>query len=112
VAALPNATLTALFQLQQAIAIEIDRAAAVEWRILEDFGETQTTLPELDELQAIRDRLIDSFSRSNALLLRVMEAQPAATPVMLELLEQAIARGEATRDACRASTNEIEQNWS
>ncbi len=85
-AKLPEATLTTLFRLQQQIAVEIEEASAVEWRVFQDFGETDETLPELDELQSNRERLLTSFSRLYVLLLRVLETQPVAPSAMLEAL--------------------------
>ena len=40
------------------------------------MGETAETLPELEELQSIRERLLSPYSRLHTLLLRAAESQP------------------------------------
>jgi hypothetical protein len=60
------------------------------------MGETAETLPELEELQNIRERLLSSYSRVNTLLLRVTQSQPIAAVDMLNLLDRASETGQAT----------------
>lgn len=111
-AKLPDSTLATLFQLQRQIAEEIEEASALEWRLFQTFGETEETLPELEELQAIRERLTTSFSRLYTLLLRILEAQPRASSDMLDLLTQSVEQGRTSLAACQANVREIKQNWS
>ncbi len=69
------------------------------------------TIGELEELQNARDRLNQSYTRLNTLLLKILEAQPIATNAMLDLLAKAIENGRANLEAANASTQEIKRGW-
>ena len=109
-AKLPDPVLTNIFALQRRIIESIDTTTALEFRILEQ-GETAETLPELEELQSIRERLLSPYSRLHTLLLKAAESQPAAPNDVLNLLYRSIETGEATVDASNASLQEIQRNW-
>jgi len=53
-AKLPDEILTTIFTLQRQIASGIEEASAAEWALLEQYGETEATIPELEELQNAR----------------------------------------------------------
>jgi hypothetical protein len=106
----PN-TLTDIFSLLRQIAEEIENACSIEWRLFENYGETAETINELDELQNVKERLNQSYSRLNLLTLRILEAQPLVSHVMLDLLTQAIEDGAANLDASHASIQEIKKGW-
>ncbi|WP_309744044.1 hypothetical protein [Chamaesiphon sp. OTE_20_metabat_361] len=108
---LPDSVLTNIFTLQLQIVECIDATTATEFRILEQQGETSETLPELEELQSIRERLLSPYSRFHVLLLRAAESQPVATSDVLNLLYRSIDAAEATLDASIASLQEIQRNW-
>jgi hypothetical protein len=110
-AKLPDELLTSIFTLQRQLAEGIEEASATEWILFECYGETETTLPELEELQNARERLIGSYSRLYGLLLRILEAQPTASTAMLGLLTQTIEHGQFTINAAQANTQEIKRNW-
>ena len=110
-AKLPDQILTRIFLLQRQLIERLDEATAVETTILEFFGETEATIPELDELVNIKERLIDSYSRLSALLLRAAQAQPNPPSAMLELLYGTIEKAEAAADASLANVQEIKRNW-
>jgi hypothetical protein len=59
-AKLPDKSLTIVFSLQRQLAEAIEEASAIEWVLFERYGETETTMPELEELQNARERLISS----------------------------------------------------
>jgi HPt (histidine-containing phosphotransfer) domain-containing protein len=110
-AKLSDETLTTTFYLLRQLAQEIEKSCAAEWILFEQYGETPRTIDELEEFQNIRERLNRSYARLNTLLLRILEAQPTATDVMLELLAQAIDDGQANLEAANASIREIKQGW-
>ena len=110
-AKLPDPVLTNIFTLQRQIIECIDATTAMEFRILEQAGETDETLPELDELQSIRERLLSPYLRFHTLLLKTAESQPVATSDVLNLLYRTIESAEATLDASIASLQEIQRNW-
>ncbi len=105
-------TLTNIFNLLRQIAEEIENACSTEWILFEKYGETPRTISELDELQNVKERLNQSYSRLNILMLRILEAQPIASNAMVDLLTQAINDGFANLDASHASIQEIKKGWS
>jgi hypothetical protein len=111
VAKLPDPILANIFTLQRRIIECIDATTSLEFRLLEQWGETAQTLPELEELQSIRERLRSPYSRLHNLLLKAAEAQPVAANDVLNLLYRSIESGEATLDASMASLQEIQRNW-
>ena len=52
-AKLPDPVLTNIFALQRRIIESIDTTTVLEFRLLEQTGETAETLPELEELQSM-----------------------------------------------------------
>jgi hypothetical protein len=104
--------LTKIFDLLRRIAEEIENACLTEWTLFEKYGETAETINELDELQNVKERLNQSYSRINTLTLRILEAQPIASNVMIDLLTQAINDGLDNLDASHASIQEIKGGWS
>ena len=111
-ARLPDSVLTNVFTLQRQIIESIDATTAMEFKILEQEGETAATLSELEELQRIRERLLSPYSRLHTLVLKVAESQPIASNDVLNLLYKSIASTEAALDASIASLQEIQRNWS
>jgi hypothetical protein len=110
-AKLSEQTLTSLFDLQRQLVMGIDSATAAEAALLAQFGETDATLSDLEQLQNVRLRLTDPYSRLCTLLLRVAEFQPIAPAAMLNLLAQTIEQGQAAVDAAQASVLEIRRDW-
>jgi len=111
VAKLPDETITTVFTLQRRLIERIDNATATEATIFEQFGETEETVPELEQLQNVRERTTSSYSRLYTLLLRVSESQPTATSATLNLLAQAIEQAHSTDAASEASVQDIKRNW-
>jgi hypothetical protein len=110
-AKLSDNTLTMTFQLLRQLAEAIELASATEWIFFERYGETPRTIGELEELQNARERLNQSYSRLNTLLLRILEAQPIAANAMLDLWAKAIDNGQANLEAANASIQEIKRGW-
>lgn len=110
-AKLPDETLTIIFTLQRQLVEGIDEAAATESIIFEQFGETQLTLPVLEQLQNVRERLIGPYSRLSTLLPRIAEYQPTAPADVLDFLYQTIEQAQAARDATDASVREAKRDF-
>lgn len=110
-AKLPDETLTILFTLQRQLVEGIDEAAATESMIFEQFGETEVTLPVLEQLQNVRERLMGPYSRLSALLPRIAEYQPIAPADMLNLLYQTVEQAQVARDASVASVREAKRDF-
>jgi hypothetical protein len=111
VAKLPDPVLTKIFTLKRQLVESIDATTALEFRLLEQIGETAETLPELEELQSIRERLLSPYTRLHTLLLKTAQSQPVAPNDVLNLLYRSIETGEATVAASNASLQEIQRNW-
>ncbi len=104
--------LTNIFNLLRQLAEEIENACSTEWILFEKYGENPRTNNELEELQNVKERLNQSYSRLNILTLRILEAQPIASNAMVNLLSQAIHNGSANLEASHASIQEIKKGWS
>jgi hypothetical protein len=111
VAKLPDPVITNIFTLQRQIIESIDTTTALEFRLLEQMGETAETLPELEELQSIKERLLSPYSRLHTLVLKAAESQPAVPDDVLSLLYKSIESTEAALAASTASLQEIQRNW-
>jgi CRISPR/Cas system-associated protein Csm6 len=109
-AKLPEETITTIFNLQQRLLKRIDEATATAATIFEQFGETEITVSELEQLDNIRERATSSYSRLYTLLLRVAEYQPTATSATLNLLAQAMEQAQATNAASKATIQEIKRD--
>ncbi|MBW4549966.1 MAG: hypothetical protein KME35_02435 [Aphanocapsa sp. GSE-SYN-MK-11-07L] len=110
-AQLPAQTTADVLKLQQRLLTIIDQATAASFLILERYGETETTLTDLEQLDNTRERADTYYSRFYALLKRIAEAQPSADPAMLNLLTIAIAEAESTAEALEATLAETKGDW-
>lgn len=110
-AKLPDPVLTNIFTLQRQIIESSDTTTALEFRLLEQMGETAETLPELEELQSIRERLLSPYSRLHTLVLKAAQSQPVAPNDVVNLLYRSIESTEAALAASIASLQEIQRNW-
>jgi hypothetical protein len=111
VAKLSDPVLTSIFTLQRQIIESIDTTTALEFRILEQTGETAETLSELEELQSIRERLLSPYSRLHILVLKAAQSQPVAHNDVLNLLYRSVDSTEAALAASIASLQEIQRNY-
>jgi hypothetical protein len=110
-ATLPNQTLTTILTLQRRLLELINEAKAAEFHLFEEFGETEETIPELEQLQNSAERLRNPYSRLYSLTLGIAEAQPTASTAMLNLLVQTIGEAQAATDAVDASIQEVKRSW-
>lgn len=82
-------TTTTVLNLQRQLLEIINQAAIADSTLLEQYGETEETIPELDELQNVIERAETYYLRFYTLLLRIAKIQPVAV-AMLDLLQQSI----------------------
>jgi hypothetical protein len=83
----------------------------MEFRLFQQIGETAETLPEFEELQNIKERLVTLSSRLHNILLRITQSQPTAANDMLDLLYRSIEQTEISIDTSIASLQDIQRNW-
>lgn len=110
-AKLPDATLTTIFTLQRRLVQLLDVATATEYVMLQQFGETVETIPELESIDNVKERLRVPYNRLHRVLQQAAESQPVATADVLELLYITIEQTEAAADASEASILEIKRTW-
>jgi hypothetical protein len=110
-AQLPDETTTTVLNLQRRLLAIINQATATEFLILEQYGETETTIIALDDLQNVQERADTYYSRFYTLLRRIAGSQPFADTAMLELLYRSIDDAEATADALEATIQEEKRNF-
>lgn len=107
---LPDETITTVLNLQRQLLEIINRATIADSTLLEQYGETEEKIPELDELQNVIERAETYYLRFYTLLLRIAKIQPIAV-VMLDLLQQSIEEAQQIVAASEASIREIKRNW-
>ncbi|WP_293351312.1 MULTISPECIES: hypothetical protein [unclassified Microcoleus] len=110
-AKLPDQTISTIFRLQQRLVALLDTATAAEYSLLQQFGETQETMPELEAIDNVKERLRIPYNRLHRILQQVAESQPAATADVLDFLYRTIAETEAAADGSEASIQEIKRSW-
>jgi hypothetical protein len=111
VAKLPDSVIDNVFTLQRNLVECLDSTTSMEFRLWQQIGETAETLPELEELQNIRERLVNSYSRLQNILLRIAQSQPIAARDMLDLLYRSMEQAQSFIDASIASLQDIQRNW-
>jgi hypothetical protein len=111
VAKLPDSTLSNIFALQRRLIECLDSTTALAFRLFQQSGETAQTLPELEELQQIEEKIVSSHSRTYNILLRVSRSQPTATNDMLDLLYRSVEQAEISLARNIASLQDIQRNW-
>lgn len=110
-ARLSGEIVTTIFNLQRQLLERIDEATATEFTIFEQFGETEITIREFEQLQNVKDRADSYYSRFYATLRRIYESQPMASAANLELLAKFIEEAQATVDATAATIGEIRRDF-
>jgi hypothetical protein len=109
-AKLGDETLITIFNIYRQLLELIHEAKATEYLILERFGETEATLIALEEIQNIVERMRNSYSRLNTLLLRIAEAQPVADTATLELLMKSIEQAQGNLASSLATIQESKRD--
>lgn len=74
---LPNETITAVFELQRRLLQITHQATELEFNLLKQFGETEATITELDEIQNVKERASSYYIRLFRLLLQISQSQLA-----------------------------------
>ncbi|MFB2978279.1 hypothetical protein [Microseira sp. BLCC-F43] len=110
-AKIPGEVTTTINNLKQQVLEIVEEATALEMRIFEAFGETEATIPYLDEVKTVVDDAESSFSRLSTLQLQIAKAQPIAPGDILELMNRAIARTQARIPAWERSIQEVKLEW-
>ncbi len=110
-AKLPSETREIINQLKHESLEIINEATTVEFTIFRQFGETEETLPYLDEMKSVEEQASSSFLQLSRLQLQIAQAQPSVSKDMLELLYRGIARTEIRIPALKRSVQEVKIQW-
>ena len=97
--------------MQRRLLAIINQSTATGFIVLEQYGETEITIIDLEQLQNARERAETYYSRFYTLLLRIAESQPLATTAMVDLLAHAIEEAQATAAASEATIQETKRDW-
>ena len=108
---LPNETLASIFNLQPRLFQIINQAKAAEFNLFQQYGETERSLPDLEQLNNAAERARISYNRLYQLLLLIAESQPVASYATMNLLYQSIEQALATVPAAEATVEEIKRDW-
>ncbi len=108
---LPESTLITVANLLPRLFQVINLATETEFNLFERYGETEETLPELEELNNAAERVRSSYNRLYGLVLQVAQTQPAASSTIIDLLYRSIEMAVANADASEASVREVKRSW-
>lgn len=129
---LSEETIGTVLNLQRRVLQLINEATATEFILLEQYGETQATISDLEILQNVRERGTTYYVRLYRLLLQIAESQPVATSLLksspsagetpavktrrlsaatLNLLIQSIEQTQAIADSSAATIQEVKRDW-
>ncbi|MEA5420348.1 hypothetical protein VB712_14040 [Spirulina sp. CCNP1310] len=95
---------------QQALSI-VDESLALELKIFEQFGETENTLPALDEMKNAGEDAASAYSQLSLLQLQIAKIQPDAPSDVLDLLAKAIEKTQLRIPALARSIQEVQQQY-
>ena len=104
-------TAQTIWDLQHQLLEIIDSSSVLELSLFDAFGETEDTIPVLDELQSIAQQATDRFSRFSNLQIRVANNQPPIPPDIIEIVNRSIQTTEQKIPALKRSIQEITQEW-
>lgn len=110
-AKLPTHRQEAIAALQSQLLSILDGAAAAEWSLFKEIGETPQTMAALNGLKAVCEKSRNFYSQLCTLQLSIAGLQPIATPVALELIENSVQQGRTFADAAQQSILEFKQDW-
>ncbi len=104
-------TAETIWNLQRQLLEIIDSSRVLELSLFDAFGETEDTIPVLDELQSIAQQAIDRFSRFSNLQIRVANNQPPIPTDIIDVFNRSIQTTEQKIPALKRSIQEITQEW-
>jgi hypothetical protein len=104
-------TAQTIWDLQHQLLEIIDTARTIELSLFEAFGETDRTIPYLDELQSIAQQATERFSRFSTLQIRIANTQPPVPQDLLEVVDRSIESTQQKIPALKRSNQETIQEF-
>lgn len=108
---LPEETLMMVVNLLPRLFTVINLATATEHNLFEQYGETEATVYELQQIKNAGERGRLFYNRLYGLVLQIAESQPVANPDTIRLLYQSIEQAQLTADAVEATAQETKRSW-
>lgn len=90
----------------------VDQAKAVEFAMLNRFGETAETLESLDQLTEIAIQAETRFSQLSNLEIRIAQSQPIISPNLLRFIEGVVDTTQVRIPTLLRSIEEVRLQWS
>ena len=104
-------TAQTIWDLQHQLLEIIDTARTIELSLFEAFGETDRTIPYLDELQSIAQQATERFARFSTLQIRIANTQPPIPRDLLEIVDRSIESTQQKIPALERSNQETIQEF-
>jgi hypothetical protein len=104
-------TAQTIWDLQHQLLEIIDTAKTLELSLFEAFGESDRTIPYLDELHSIAQQATERFSRFSTLQIRVANTQPPIPRDLLEIVDLSIKSTQQKIPALKRSNQETIQEF-
>ncbi len=104
-------TLDIVFDVQRQLLQTINSSNYLAFLLFERHGETTEIMNSLQELDNVKEKLTNSYSQLNTLMLRISEYQPTAPAEVFNLLATSTNRGISRLEAAKASILEVKQYW-
>jgi hypothetical protein len=111
VAKLSLGTAQTIWDLQHQLLEIIDIARTLELALFEAFGETDRTIPYLDELQSIAQQGTERFTRFSTLQIRIANTQPPIPQDLLQIVDKSIESTQQKIPALKRSNQETIQEF-
>ncbi len=108
---LPAETSETIWNLLKQLLKIVEDPSAAEFSLFERYGETDSTLSNLEDLKNLTDEAASRYSQLFNIRLRIAEAQPNVPSDMLSLLERAINQSQLRIPALERSLEEIKIEW-
>lgn len=89
----------------------INLASSTEYKLMEEYGETESTSSDLEELSGVITDVTGRFKRLNAITIRITAIQPQADIATINMLEETLVYNETRVPAWLRSIEEIINNW-
>jgi|JI102314DRNA_FD_contig_91_762637_length_1303_multi_2_in_0_out_0_3 hypothetical protein len=110
-AQLPSETTETIWTLLRQLLTLVEDAGAAEFTLFDRFGETEETIPYLEELKGVALDAASRYAQLANIQLRITEAKPIAPNDMLRLLYQAINQNQLRIPALEGCIQEIKIEW-
>lgn len=104
-------TAQTIWDLQRQLLEIIDIAKTLELTLFEAFGETDRTIPYLDELQSIAQQGTERFTRFSTLQIRIANTQPPIPQDLLQIVDKSIESTQQKIPALTRSNQETIQEF-